>query len=475
MKNRLHGAAIVGLLVALGAEAPVGEATWWKLAYEGELKGRGTALTRKHFEEAVANFARYGREVPVPLYHADLDATAHPESRKAHAWLTELRVGTMKVDGKDVATLEGRPRWVNESTRADVKSGALACGSVTLFFNAKDEASGERVGAYLYSFSLTNNPALTKLPALAASQGQSLGYWCGELEDRDDVLAMLRCILDLPATAPEADVTTALRELDRLVVAPDPAGGVDATAIVGRLRESLRLPALTPSTQVLAEVRRALATMPGAPAQMSRGAAALNPEIPRMSKLLMLAALLGATPKTDDEAADVIDARVRENLSLRTALNLSAGAPAGDVAAALSRLTTDAAQIAPLKVKLEAFEKREAAALETLRKGYIDDVMLGQALPDAVRPSLELHAASDWTGFQKAHPRPSREELAQRAQDPARLARPGVGRAAVAPKPTTGDGATEPSADDLDAAATELMQERDCSYAEALEMLGEQG
>ena len=65
---------------------PVGTATrWWVLAYEGELKGRGAALTRAHFDQVLTNFKRYGRSVPVTLYHADIDATAHPDARKAHA------------------------------------------------------------------------------------------------------------------------------------------------------------------------------------------------------------------------------------------------------------------------------------------------------------------------------------------------------------------------------------------------------
>src|SRR5688572_30576292 len=115
MNTRTHGAPLAGALVALTAAADAAS-EWWTLAYETPLKGRKAALARKHFEEAVANFQRYGRAVPVVLYHADTDAAAHPDARKAHAWLDDLRVGEMDLKGKTVATLEGKRRWVNEST-----------------------------------------------------------------------------------------------------------------------------------------------------------------------------------------------------------------------------------------------------------------------------------------------------------------------------------------------------------------------
>ena len=446
---------------------------WWVLAYEGELKGRGAALTRAHFDQVLTNFKRYGRSVPVTLYHADIDATAHPDARKAHAWLDELRIGSMEVEGKTVATLEGKRRWVNDGTKADVAAGAIVGGSVMIFFNWKDDATAEKLGAYLYSFSLTNNPALTHLPNLAASQRAALGHWYGDITKREDVLAMLREVLDLPVMTSEEATLAELDKLARLAAAPDDASGVDLDDILCALRSALRLPALTTPAEVIAAVRQALNTLPaGDPAALSqRGNAA--PTEKTMSKLIALAALVGVVAKTDDEAATALDERVRENLNLRKALNLTAGAPAADVASALSTLTTEAAKVPALTTKLAGFEKREAEALATLRKGWIDDVMAADALPESVRPSLELHAATDWAGFQKAHPRPSREALAQRALDPQRLARLSLGAGAKAPKPMTGEGADEPDVDDLDAAVQALMTEHGVGYAEALDMLGQ--
>lgn len=464
------------LVMFVALSAAQDESGWWVLAYEGELKGRGSALTREHFDQVIKNFKRYGRSVPVTLYHADIDAAAHPDARKAHAWLDELRVGSMSVGGKTVATLEGKRRWVNDGTKADVAAGAIVGGSVTIFFNWKDDATAEKLGAYLYSFSLTNNPALTHLPNLAASQRAALGHWYGDIKKREDVLTMLREVLDLPVMTTEEATLAELDKLARLAGAPEEASGVDLDDILCALRSALRLPALASPAEVIAAVRQALNTLPAGdpPAAMSqRGAAASHPpETTTMSKLIALAALIGVAAKSEDEAATALDERVRENLNVRRALNLTAAAPAGDVAAALSTLTTEAAKVPKLTEKLAAFEKREAESLATLRKGYVDDVMAAGALPESVRSSLENHAETDWPGFQKAHPRPSREALAQRAQDPQRLARLSLG-AGRAPAPMTGDGEGEPTADDFDQAARAIMEAEGVDYATALDMLGD--
>jgi len=166
--STLTGDRIAGVLVPLARSQA--ESPWNVLAYATPLKGRGpdVELTAADFASCVANFVRWGREVPVVLYHADTDATAHPDARKAHAYIVEMRVGTMQRRGATCATLEGRFRWINASTRADVESGALCGGSITIVQGGKDEETNERVGSFLWSFSLTNNPALMDLPRIAA-------------------------------------------------------------------------------------------------------------------------------------------------------------------------------------------------------------------------------------------------------------------------------------------------------------------
>ena len=147
-------------LVRYGAPIALARATaddlspWNVLAYEVELKGRvrpdgSTAeLTREMFDEVIANFGRYGSEAPVVVRHADT-LGGDPEDADAHAWITELRLGSMKRGEKTVATLEGRFRWVNEATRKKVEAEQLKYGSVTVYPEIVDEETGDEVGAYL--------------------------------------------------------------------------------------------------------------------------------------------------------------------------------------------------------------------------------------------------------------------------------------------------------------------------------------
>jgi hypothetical protein len=245
-----------GVPVALAASQ--GESPWNVLAYEVALKGRGpgVALARADFEQCIANFERWGREVPVVLYHADTKDSAHPASRAAHAWITAMRIGSMTRGGVMVATLEARFRWVNEATRTQVETGELAYGSVTLVQHGTDEETGADVGSYLWSFSLTNNPALVDIPRIAAER------YYGPMASGDDVLTMLRCVLRLPVTASVDDVRAELTKLAAMVaMGNEEAAGVDFDDIVESIGEAMRLPALTTSAEVVAAAIAALDTM----------------------------------------------------------------------------------------------------------------------------------------------------------------------------------------------------------------------
>lgn len=191
-----------------------------------------------------------------------------------------------------------------------------------------------------------------------------------------------------------------------------------------------------------------------------------------MPKLIALAALFGAAATSDEEAAPLVTARVQETLDTRRALNLALDATPAAVAAELARRTTESARVPALTTELEAFRAERATREAADRAAYVGDVMLAQGLPEAVRPSLALHAEKDWAGFQKAHPRPSTAELAQRRQDPARLAR--VPFTDAAPGATLAHGDDDaPTEDDLIEGATRLVAARraagvPCAFGDAL-------
>lgn len=412
------GTRVTGRAMPLAASQAT--SPWNVLAYATKLRGRGAGveLTAADFASCVANFTRWGREVPVVLYHADTDATAHPDARKAHAWITEMRVGAMQRGGVSCATLEARFRWVNEATRASVDAGELAFGSITIVQGGVDEETGAECGSFLWSFSLTNNPALVDLPKLAASRTLAAGAWYGDLDDRDDVLEMLRCILGLPALADEAAVLAEVAKLAALLAAPDEASGIDADDLIAQLRSAMRLPALTSATDVLAAVRAALATTPSAPGEtpagpnhsgdsrpMSRGSRAAKET--RMSTTMMaLAARLGFAAPTEEAAAQHVAARAEESAEVRRSLGLPLAADAQTVAAKITALHSDAAKVAVLSAENEALkatetERHSREVVEHVEALCADPVMAKS------RAALESFARNDYAAFSKAYPKPA--------------------------------------------------------------------
>lgn len=421
-EDRSMSKTIQGACVELDAPAQGAESPWNVLAYEVALEGRGdVVLSRADFEQCVANFNRFGRRVPVVLYHADTDAMAHPDARKAHAWIVAMRVGSMERNGRTVATLEARFRWVNTATRASVEAGELAYGSVTLVQNGVDEESGAEIGSYLWSFSLTNNPALVDIPRIAASlripPSIRAGAWYGDLDDRDDVVEMLRSVFALPALASEAD---AVRELDRLAGMLDaPPAGVDVDDVVACFRDALRLPVLTSAADVIAAVRKLLSALPAesndsagsAPPIPSGQTPAPSPtEMSMSTQYMTLAARLGIASANEDDAQRSVIARAEESLPLRRQLGLGADASAKDVEAKITALAADAARVAVLSAENEALKVREAERSAREVEDHINALCADPAMAKS-RLALEQFARADFAAFSKAYPKPATNEL----------------------------------------------------------------
>lgn len=399
-------------LVALaGAGASDKTSPWNVLAYATDLRGRGVALAKSDFVECVANFKRWGREVPVVLFHADTDAASHPDSRKAHAWITELRVGSMTRDGAAVATLEGRFRWVNETTRASVETGALAYGSVTLVQNGTDEETGESVGSFLWSFSLTNNPALVDLPAIAAER-----YW-GPMATRDDALAMLRAVLGLPVVATVDEIRAEVRKLAELVAAEEVPVGIDLEDVIEDLRESIKLPVLTSAADVVAAALALIDPSPapaGADSSASSALPTLSGRAPAspmenimQNTFMTLAARLGIATASEDDAQRQVVARAEETGALRRQLGLPVDATAKDVETRIAALSAEGAQVPALRAELEALRAVETERRKREVAEHIESLCATDPVMAKTRAALEAFAASDYKAFAAAYPKPS--------------------------------------------------------------------
>lgn len=396
--KRSRDAVLVTVLDAASALVDsAGLSPWNTIAYEVTLASRGVSLTRQDFADCVANFERYGGAVPVVLYHADLDPSAHPESRKAHARIEALRVGTFRrPSGEMVASLDARLRWIVDATRVDVESGAINRCSITIVQHGVDEETGEGIGAFLISLSLTNNPALVDLPALAAERRPmtdpirrprrtEAGYFYGDLDDRDDALSMLRAVFELPALATEADCLAALDRFEGLLVAPDPEPGVDLDHLLTCLREALRLPALATAAEVVAACRAALSLPSDDTSPTPGGDPATNQEMPTMSQ------------NVDAELAT--EARA-------TRATLGADSPAA-VTRRLAELSSQAAEVPALRARIATLEAAETARAAEARSAHLRDLFARRPELEPARGALEAYAAADFQAFSVAYPVPT--------------------------------------------------------------------
>jgi len=415
------------------------------IAYEADLKGYRLAdgsyarITAADIDSMVANFARYPK-APLVVEHADTREGMPAEWAEPRGHVVALRRGSMErtmPDGakKTVATLEARLD-VSPEVRLSIVGDPATQKPPTWPFcsitTAKgiDEETGASLGTVLYSVSLTAHPRLAALPRLAASQdprgaGAELGYWYGEIKTRGDVVSMLREIFDLPVVSTEPEVLAALTRLEGLIGTPEETSGVDTDEIICSLRRALRLDALKTSAEVIGGVREALRTLPVAegqpPAEMSRGAAApvTRPkEGTIMKTFLELAAALKLTAvASEDDAQRAVLSLAQDGGAVRTTLGLAADAP---VAPAIADLVTARAELARVTPELTALRTEKAARDEQEIARRIDEVCVARGFGEDVKPALVAFAKADRKGFDEKFPAPSVQELAQRAQDPAR-------------------------------------------------------
>lgn len=432
-----------GLCVALSVPPTDAEGgPWTTIAYEAELKGYrlpdGThaKITLSDIDQMVANFARYPKS-PIVVEHADTREGMPAEWAEPRGHVVALRRGSMErtVGGvtKTVATLEARLDVSPEVRLSIVGDAATQTPPVWPFCSITtargiDEETGVSLGTVLYSVSLTAHPRLADLPRLAASaNGAELGYWYGELKTRGDVVSMLREIFDLPVVSGETEVLSALTRLEGLLGTPEDQSGVDVDDIVHSLRRALRLDALKTSAEVVAGVRQALTVLPAAegsaPAEMSRGAAAVNPapkEGKPMPKFIEMAAKLKLTAVATEEAAETaVLALAQDGATVREVLGLK---PETAVAAELATITAERTELGKLRVEVKDLRADAEKRAETELSRRVEEVLVAEgAVGDEKRArALTAYARADRAGFDRDYPAPSVQELAQRAQDPAR-------------------------------------------------------
>jgi phage I-like protein len=206
----------------------------------------------------------------------------------------------------------------------------------------------------------------------APEKGLRTMSWHEGIEDREDLIEMLRYVLGLSKIAPEVEVMLGVAQL-AVYVAGDlgERDGVDVREIVSRLRSILRLPALTTLEGVLAAIRSALqdptftegaagmsyhepAGMTAAPSEM-----AVSPASVHIPAAISTAAVEPCSAAAAAETTLVSPGATCDMnaTAIAAALNLSASASEEEILTAVNGLNGN---VAAMSARLAAHDRKAA-------------------------------------------------------------------------------------------------------------------
>jgi len=145
-------------------------------------------------QQAVDNFSRMMRDLVIDYEHQSLNAEENGQPAPAAGWIDREE---MRADG-----VWAHVRQWTERATGFIRAREYRYVSPVLSFWASDKHTGENVGAHLHSVALTNTPFFDELTPIANSDSGG-----------SDMLRALLAVLGLPATATEAEATTAVNNL----------------------------------------------------------------------------------------------------------------------------------------------------------------------------------------------------------------------------------------------------------------------
>lgn len=198
-----------GALALAGALTDTREPKEWVVVamtgrWDGHPKG-GFEVTRAHLDEMVANNTRYsGGRLLFDYEHQTLRAQENGQPAYASGWGRELRI----VETESGHALEARVEWTSRADTA-IRAQEYAYLSPVYFWAGRDKRTNAPIGAVLHSVALTNNPFLTDLPAVAATDPLPET----PMSAPSSLLPLLAGLLALSASATEDQVVERVRDL----------------------------------------------------------------------------------------------------------------------------------------------------------------------------------------------------------------------------------------------------------------------
>lgn len=264
------------------ADSQVGdEPKWVQVAFEGDFNGyfdgekfSSFSFTREIFADIIRNLRRHPSyragangvgDKPVVSWdfeHASessaTQGTIPATGAPAQGWTYDLEIR----NGPKGAELWALTEFL-EPAKTYVKEGKYKWASVSVWFDAVDQVSGENLGAIMSSIALTNSPFLEGMEALAATrQGkhrvEASRGWYESAKDPASAVDMIKERLGLTETATVGDINREIAKLQSWMTTGTAPLGVNVDAIAGDLRTILNLPALTPISEVLQNTSQAM-------------------------------------------------------------------------------------------------------------------------------------------------------------------------------------------------------------------------
>lgn len=137
--------------------------------FRNDFAGGAITFSREWLAQMLANWERSGKpRLVVDYFHRGLsdESPVANEDKVASGWIQQLRLGEKG--------LEGLIAWTDKA-RAHILADELAYLSPTFHPNAPDKQTGGRQGPTLMGAALLNDPFLTELPRVAASNADPKG------------------------------------------------------------------------------------------------------------------------------------------------------------------------------------------------------------------------------------------------------------------------------------------------------------
>jgi hypothetical protein len=431
------------LLEAPANDTDAPRLVWNQVAKGGTYKGHSSGdftFDKGAFDEMVANFRAHpkytagpgkSRVIPADFHHASEGPAKNVAvaGAPAQGWIYELETRT---DASGAATLWAQFEWL-EPAAGYIRDGKYDGLSVAVWPDAVDPVSGARIGWYMSSVALTNDPFIQGMAKVAAERagldadrGAKVVRLYGGPED---VVCDLRWIFGLTALDGIDAVMAAVEQLKGFVADPSTVpAGVDIDRLMERVRGALQLPVLAPVEQVFAHLALLPTVLepteqPGEPATYEhpeRGTAMSDLATKLAERLGVNAQVIAAsrdkTPKSV-AALEYETERTLEHTLLAAEADRTTVAKLCELTGiksvplaleALTKAFEDAKALVELRpqiVELKAArEKAEADAIES----DVDAVIKVHKLSAVVRPSLLRDRKADALAFAKDYPMPAK-------------------------------------------------------------------